>query len=147
MESVTEYFMNNLSNPNMWLLFLSVFAIKFLIYYKIGKPLQKALNQKSIEIDGSEIRIKSKTTTTETINLAEVDKLTVKEKYAHPQGPVTELKKDAEGKGITKNYIIVHQNNEERKLDFEFESFYMISQLIKVIDSWKQKGYPVEYSV
>ena len=149
---ITLLLMNHLQgnpmNAPTWLIVLlaSVGVLFLALQTKIGKQLVSSQGQKLIEIDESEIRIKSiKGAQKETIKLNEIDQLTIKANYTMYQDSMTAFAKEIAGKEISKNFIIVHHNNKERKFDFEFESNYMLKQLNKVIDSWKQKEYTIEY--
>ncbi|MEL7120627.1 MAG: hypothetical protein AAFO07_14340 [Bacteroidota bacterium] len=102
------------------------------------------LGNKLIEIDTNEIRITSKKgDQKEIIQLDQVDKLIIKKNYVIPQDSFKEVSKEVSGK-TNKNYLILHQSNQNRRLDFEIDSYYMINQLNKIIESWKQKGYVFE---
>lgn len=141
MGMIVNYF--HLSN---WvtLLMIGVYILMFIFLWKNQKKIQSIFGNKKIEMSEYEIKIESKNgIQEEIINLKDVDKFILKEKYSMPQETVKEV--GSEMVGITKqNYLILQHKNHTRKLDFEVESYYMIKQLNKLIKKWELKGYNIE---
>lgn len=124
------------------LLILGLFTMAIILMVRNLKQINSVLGNKLIEIDIDEIRIKSKKgTAEETINLNNVEKIFLKDKYSMPQETIKELSDELTGKA-KQNYIILHKDSLKRK--FEFDSYYMINQLNKLIETWKTKGYTIE---
>ena len=108
------------------------------------KQISSVLGNKLIEIDMDEIRIKSnKGTEDEIIKLNRVKKIILKNEYSIPQETLKEVGQELIGKA-KQNHIILQQDNQRRQLDFEVDSYYMMNQLNKLIESWKMKGYNIE---
>ena len=95
-------------------------------------------------MDEKEIRIKTKKgKEEEIIALENVDKLILTDTYSMPQETMREVGKEMAG-NTKQNYLIVQQNNNKRKLDFEIDSYFMIKQLDKIIEKWELNGYNIE---
>ncbi len=131
--------------PPIWI------AIPALVLY-IGTIILMVRNQKKIcsvagnkliEMDIDEIRIKSKKGIEEKIKLNNIEKIILKDQYSMPQETMKEVGQELTGK-IKQNYIIINQDNEARRFDFEFDSYYMINQLNNLIKSWQTKEYNIE---
>ena len=130
----------------IWLtiVMIGLYILAIILLTRNQKRMNSILGNKLIEIDEQEIRIKSKKgTQEETINLDEVEKLILKEDYSIPQETMKELGEEIIGKA-KQNYLILQQNNQKRKLDFEIDSYFMIQQLNKIIENWEVKGYKIE---
>lgn len=126
------------------LLILGLFIAAIILMVRNQKQINSVLGNKLIEIDIDEIRIKSKKgIEEETINLNNVEKIFLKDKYSMPQETIKEFGDELKGKA-KQNYIILHIDSLKRKLEFEFDSYYMINQLNKLIETWKTKGYTIE---
>lgn len=123
---------------------IGIYVLTFKKVIANQKLMNSMIQDKSIEIDETEIRIKSnKNNQIETINIEDVKKVLVKKEYRIPQESIKEITKEIKGKP-KKNYLIIHQKNEQRKFDFEIDSYFMINQLDKIIEKWIRKGYKIE---
>ena len=130
----------------IWLtiLMIGLYIGAIFLMVRNQKQISSVLGNKLIEIDIDEIRIKSKKgADDETIKLNGVEKIILKEQYSMPQETIKEVGKELTGKA-KQNYVILLQDNQKRQLDFEVDSYYMINQLNKLIESWKMKGYNIE---
>jgi len=108
------------------------------------KQIKSVLGNKLIEIDENEIRIKSqKGGQEEIIKLNEVERLILKEEYSIPQESMKEVGEELIG-STKQNYLIIQQNNKNRRIDFSVDSYYMLKQLNKLIRNWESKGYRIE---
>lgn len=102
------------------------------------------MGQSIIEIDKNEIRIKSKKNNTqEALNPGNMDKIVVPHEFGIAQETMKDVANEISG-NPKKNYLIIYQNNKERKFDFELDSHYMIKQLNKIIDHWILNGLKIE---
>lgn len=112
---------------------------------KNQKAMEFLVGDKFLEIDEQEIRIVSKKKTpNEIINLGNFNKIIIPQQgYSIPQETIKEVGKEITGT-TKKNYLILRNDNQERKFDFEIESYYMIKQLEKLIKNWSTKGYEIE---
>lgn len=105
----------------------------------------QSMSSKSIEIDTTEIRIKGKKgTLLESFSLPNLDKIVVQNQYRKVGDQMADIKDEALGK-YNKHFIILNNAEDSRELYFEIDSHYMIKQLEKVIDSWKE-NYNLVYS-
>ena len=130
----------------IWLTIVTVglYLLANVLIVRNQKRLSSLVGNKQIEIDEKEIRIKSKKgIQQEAIHLDKVDKLIIQDTYSLPQETIREVGREMTGK-TKQNYIILEQNSQKRKLDFEVDSYYMIEQLNKLIENWKVNGYNVE---
>lgn len=130
----------------IWLtmLMIGLYIAAIILMARNQKQMISVLGKKLIEIDRDEIRIKSiQGKEVETIKLNKVEKIILKVKYSIPQETIKEIGQELVGK-VKQNYLILFQNNHERKLDFEVDSYYMINQLNSLIDTWKMQGYKIE---
>ena len=131
----------------LWAILLVIgISIPLMIFSLRNRRLIDAiLNNRTIEIDIDEIRIKTKKgTIAETIILQDGDKLSLLKQYALPQETMKDLSEELSGKAI-QNKVILQQNGTIRKFDFEIESHYMVNQINKLIEHWKTQGLTIEY--
>ena len=123
---------------------IGLYILVIILLIRNQKGMNSVLGNKLIEIDEQEIRIKSKNGTEEEIvNLDDVEKIILKEDYSMPQETMKEIGEEIIGKA-KQNYLILQQNNQKRKLDFEIDSYFMIKQLNKLIENWETRGYNIE---
>ncbi|MEM9546780.1 MAG: hypothetical protein AAGA77_12450 [Bacteroidota bacterium] len=129
-----------------WIIISAVLALvcSYLIMLRNQNALKKLSNQNAVELDEKEIRIRSlRSGTDECFSLDEVDKIIVQEEYGIPQESYTDLTEEM--MGLPKeNFMIILNKKEKRKIDFEIESHYMLTQLNKVIKNWIQNGVKIE---
>ena len=126
------------------ILMVGLYVTAIILMTRNQKQINSVLGNKLIEIDVDEIRIKSKKgTEEETIKLKEVERIILKDEYSMPQETIKEVGQEITGK-TKQNFLILHQDSKKRQLDFEIDSYYMINQLNKLIESWKLKGYNIE---
>lgn len=125
-------------------LLLGLFVVAIILTVRNLKQIHSVFGKKWIEMDREEIRIKSKKgIVEETISLHSVERIILKDEYSMPQETIKDFGNELAG-NAKQNYVILHQNSQERKLDFDVDSYYMVHQLIKLIESWKMKGYSIE---
>ena len=126
------------------LVFLFFTLILIMVSVKNQRQVNLVFGNQLLEIDETEIRIKSKKgVLKEVFKLNEIENLLVKEEYAMPQETIKEVHEELKG-NPNPNYLIVRQNNKERKLFFEIDSYYMAKQLNNLIALWVGRGYNVE---
>lgn len=123
---------------------IGLYVLAIIPMIRNQKRLSAIVGNKQIEIDNKEIRIKSKKgIQQEIIHLNKIDKLILKDIYSMPQETIGEVVKEMSGKA-KQNYLILEQNSQKRRLDFEIDSYYMVNQLDKIIKNWKANGYNIE---
>ena len=130
----------------IWLtiLMMGLYIGAIFLMVRNQKQISSVLGNKLIEIDIDEIRIKSKNgADDETIKLNGVEKIILKDEYSMHLETIKEVGQELAGKA-KQNFVILQQDNERRRLDFEVDSYYMVNQLNKLIESWKIKGYEIE---
>ena len=123
---------------------IAFYIMAVILILKNQKQINSILGNKLVEIDEEEIRIKSKNgRQQEVIKLDEIDKLILNKNYSMPQETIKDLGSEISG-NAKQSYIIFQKNSETRKLNFEFDSYFMIEQLKKIIKNWEDKGYIIE---
>lgn len=126
-----------------YIVLFGVYIIMSILLGRNQRRINSIFGNRIIEMDVSEIRIKSKGgNQQERINLNEVEKIILKQEYTMP-----ETLKDAAGElagKVIQNYLILHFKGESKKMDFEIDSYYMVTQLNKLIENWEKKGYKIE---
>jgi uncharacterized membrane protein YhdT len=96
-----------------------------------------------VEADTEMICLKSsKGAAIEQYRLADVEIL-VKDNYGLPGENLKEIGEEIRGKN-RENYLIIKSGDQQRRIDFEFESYYMVRQLEKVIAQWVEAGHRLE---
>jgi ABC-type multidrug transport system fused ATPase/permease subunit len=129
------------------LILIAVYVLMILLMSRNQKRLNSLLGVNLIEIDENEIRVKSKNGhQKERIQLENVEKIILKDDYSIPQETIKDMSKEMKGE-TKKNFLIIQGENNERKFDFEFDSYYMLEELKKIIKSWEVKGFNIERSV
>lgn len=127
--------------------FVGILAlIGFLTAWRIRthKRASSMVRNRNIEISTDTIRIVSgHGKILETIPVADLTGVTVKETWAIPEERIQDLIRELKGKSL-ENYLIIQQNQEDRRFDFVLDSYYMIEQLKHVINDWQAKGLITE---
>jgi len=96
-----------------------------------------------IEISDNAIRILGNSgEVLEALKVADASGIFVKEAYAIPGDTLAGLFKEAQGKSL-QNFIVYQAGPKKVRYDFVIESYYMIEQLKKVIQSWQARGVAV----
>ena len=123
---------------------IGLYVLGIILIMKNTKAMENTFGKKLIEIDETEIRIKTKESKIqEIISVEALDKLIIKGEYSIPQETLKEIGSELKG-NAKKNYLILVQNGEKRRLDFEITTYFMITQLNKIIENWKNRDYPIE---
>lgn len=146
MPSVLLAFIINHYHFPVWLtaLLIGAYLLVAIWAFRNQQRMHAMFGNKLLEIDDNAIRIMSKNgDQLEVIRLEDLEKIILKEEYSMPQETIREVGEEVSGKA-KQNYIILQQNNQRRKLDFEMDSYFMIAQLNKAIDIWTSKGYSIE---
>ncbi len=129
---------------NLGIVSFGIYLLVVILLFRNKKLMHLIIGNKIIEIDEEEIRIKSKKgIRLEVIKLAEIDKIILKKDYFMPQEPIKAIGHEIKG-NTPQNFIILQKNKEERKLYFEFDSYYMLEQMNKMINKWEEKAYILE---
>ncbi len=139
------FFVNVYQLP-VWLAIpiIAFYIAAMILMVRNRRQISAVVGNKRIEIDEEQIRIKSKKGSDETIHLNRVERIMLKDEYVLPQRTIKDVGHELSGKS-KQNFVILYQNNRARQLDFEVDSYYMINQLDKLIETWKQKGYHLEW--
>ena len=134
----------NFYQSPVWLtiIMLCFYGLIILLLMKNQRKIQAMLGNKLLEIDEEEIRIKSNKGE-EVIRLDEITKIILKDEYSIPQETIKDIRKELTGE-TKQNYLILQKKSKKTKLDFEINSYYMINQLNKIIQTWESKGYKIE---
>lgn len=119
----------------------SLYIASLWLIFKNQTKLSSILGKRSVEFDEQEIRISSKHgELMETIALDQIDRIVIKKEYALPGENMNDLNNEI--RGVTQqNFIVLQKDAQERRLDFELDSYYMLEQLKKVLLAWKSNGY------
>lgn len=131
----------------VWISILLIvgYILIFLLFLRNKKMMNAIISDKMIELDGQGIRIKSKNGSEEEFfNINAIKKIILKKEYGIPQESFQDIKREINGTP-QKNYLILYQNNTERKFDFEIESHYMLNQFSKIIKEWNGQGRNIEF--
>lgn len=118
-----------------------VFAAIFYYQSKFQKEMRQKVGKRKIEIDSKEIIVMGKgKQPIQRLPIEEGDHIIVKEEYKIPEETIRSSLNEMGG-DPTKNFLIIKKGGKEMRFDFLLDSHYMITQLHKVIQSWKDKGY------
>ncbi len=118
-----------------------IYVSLFVLAFKNQKLQASLLGSSTIEVDNTAIRIKGRLKQEYELNA--VEKITLKKAYGIPMDSVKEMAQEVKGHP-KENFLIVHQNGEDHRFDFEVDSYYMIGQLDKIANQWIQDGHTVE---
>jgi hypothetical protein len=78
------------------------------------------------------------------IPIEEGDHIIVKEEYKIPEETLRSSLNEMAGDPI-KNFIILIKKGQEHRFEFVVDSHYMVVQLNKVIQFWKDHHYPISF--
>ncbi|MEN0003871.1 MAG: hypothetical protein AAF798_06995 [Bacteroidota bacterium] len=123
---------------------VALFGIVMIIQqYRLQKKVQQLTSQQTIEISEDRIQIKDNNSALQQdIDLQTIKRIVVKNNYHIPEETLKDLSKQLRG-DYTKNYLIVEHATGEQKFEFEIDSYYMLTQLHKLIQSWDSRGIPI----
>lgn len=122
-----------------------IFYFSIMILTSINLKRMVKMANKKIEINSKQIFLKEKNgNLIETITLESSAILKLKDNYKIAQETISDLKEEIKG-NVEKHYIIVKQQNQERRFDFEINSYYMLNQLKKVVQQWQKEDYSIEF--
>lgn len=132
--------------PSFWYpIMVFIFIIISSVFIFRNKKKLDQLVKKTLEIDNTEIRLKSsKGQLLESIQLEAADKIIVKEEYYIPQKTTFKQIKDEMAGKHNMHYFTLIQNGTERRFDFEIDSEYKLKQLKSTIESWKESNLKIE---
>lgn len=142
--SIAPVVVLNVHTPNAWIwVSFGVYLLGLFIIGKNQKKISEVFGNRSIEMDDSEIRLTSKKRNQYELMVLDGDEVIILEKdYCHDQSVLTEFANDLDSKSKSHS-IIIRKGGYERKLQFELDSHYMVTQLKKVIETWTSKGYQI----
>lgn len=120
------------------------FLIIILWLNKNVKKINSFSRKKTLEIGDDGLRITSNDITSDKqVKFDNNSKIYVKKEYGIPGDSIMDLKKEFVG-DHRMNYIVVENNNEKQRFDFIVDSYYTLTQINKLINTWKNKGYHIE---
>ena len=123
---------------------IGIYVLGIGLMVKNKKGISKITNQTQILIDEEKIRLKPKNGGMEKlIPFAELDRIFLKKEYKMPMEKMSDIRNEFNGK-VDMDFIIIEKTGKQDKIDFLVDSYYMYSQLNKIIDSWEKKGFPIE---
>ncbi|MCF8370258.1 MAG: hypothetical protein K9H64_01465 [Bacteroidales bacterium] len=127
-----------------FLILYGIVMVSFGIYQvKTQKKILSVSGNKRIELDNNRICIVGKKGNIEKeIPISQVQEIRVNDIYQLAEENLKSMFAEMKGKPI-KNHISVDTVQGIERFDFIVDSYYMIEQLKKVIDSWKEQGIPV----
>lgn len=141
--SLGSFLLNFTPYVPLAIVLLQLISLPF-VYWQT-KKVESFLGKSVIEINEERIIIKSKENKTEdVIHVDKLDKLELKSEYKLPLATQEEVNKEMYGE-VEEVCIIVHQNGTERKLSFVPDSFYMVKQLNKIVNTWEAKDLPIKW--
>ncbi|HEB62097.1 MAG TPA: hypothetical protein ENI82_02995 [Bacteroidetes bacterium] len=126
---------------------LAIYFVVYIIfdYFKIRKYKKciKFVNNAIVEIDDDFIKIKTKNNTDleQKIDLNTVDKIYVKKDYFLFDLDKIKNLLSLKFNKHPEHYIIVESGGKKKRIDFIFDSYYMVEELKKIINQWERKGY------
>lgn len=142
--SIPPLLVLNLHGPAVWI--FAAFAIYILGLYFIGKNqkrISEVFGNRTMEMDDSEIRLTSKKRNQyESMVLDGKEVIILDKDFTNQESAFSEKSINIDGKALAHS-ITIRKGGFERKLQFELDSHYMASQLKKVIEAWKSKGYQI----
>ena len=120
-----------------------------IIYYffHLGKKMKDSVSESAIEISDRSIILKSKSgKKSEEINIQEIEEINVSKEFGFAGETFNDFVQELNGKPL-KNAIEINSNGKVRRFDFVIESYYMIEQLKKIIESWRSSGMKIKSSI
>ncbi len=144
--SIPIGFLVNFYSMPLWLtlLMVAVYILIIVLLFRDQRKINALTGENILEIDGNEIRIKSvKGNNEKVIHLDTIDKLVLKENYDLPKGNFNDDKSDLFGE-VKKHFLVIKKGKQERNLDFEIDSYYMVNQLNKQIKLWEERDISIE---
>ena len=141
--SVAPIVVLNVHSPNIWIwVSFGVYILGLFFIGKNQKKISKVFGNRSIEMDDSEIRLTSQKIDQYELMMLDGKEVIILDKDFSKENLYPDNSFDIEGKAFSHS-ITIQKGGFERKLHFELDSHYMASQLKKVIEAWKSKGFQI----
>ena len=119
---------------------LVLYILLTIVFVRSSKRIFKLIGNKTIEISSKLVLVKSrKGKVLESINIDDVEAITITEELSIPQQSTADIADDALG-NPKQNFISIHLNGEVKRFDLFIESHYMLVQIHKIVDSWMANG-------
>lgn len=137
----------NLFEASLWVISgFVVLYIGLIIYdYLNQKRMRKYSENKMVEMDAEEIRITTKKgEVVEAVHLSKLEKIILKDDYSMPMENLKDIGQELTG-NYKQNYVMLQRGGQQKRWDFEVDSYYMFNQLKKLIGEWEMRGFWVEY--
>jgi len=126
------------------LVFIAIYLITTFFIFRNRRQMNALSNSSTLDMNTHQISILNTLNgAKEIISLADVTRIIVKKQYSLPQETLSDLKNEAMGKA-NEQFIILHQGDKIKRLDFEIDTHFKITQLNKLIEAWQQQGYSIE---
>lgn len=131
-------------NKNWIIFFILFYVIAIFAAIQVYKKIEHSKNG-TIEIDENQISITTNSgQKVEDIALDQVDQIVVKNNYHIPEESIRDMAEEING-NHTKNYIELVKNNQTKRYHFEITTYYMLTQLNKITNHWRNSGYDLQY--
>ena len=132
---------------SLWIL-IPVLFVAIIFFIKFSKSLQakmaRLFGRRRIILDYDEILIKEgKHKNLQKISVKFVDSITIRSDFAPHQETIKEVFSEIFKRQYKVNEIEIIDHGQEYRFNFEFDSYYMIKQLEKIISYWKNQGIQV----
>lgn len=144
--SIFSGFLVNFDRLPVWItITITVACLAYARYeYRKMKKFKTITDNSMLELSDDELRIVSeKKGENRAFDVRKLDGLVFQREYRLPEDTWRSMIGEYLG-NYRKNYLIVEQDNEANRYDFELNSYYMITQLEKIIQDWTVKGYAVK---
>jgi hypothetical protein len=116
-----------------------VVLVQVLIYYWAMKHSKRTRGNSIIGISKQEITLSGKNST-HTIRLSELDSVAYSGKFGLPEENFREIKDAIVGKPHQQFLTLRWPDGREEKVHFMIESYYMSTQLMKILEQWRAAG-------
>lgn len=122
-----------------------IFYVATMIFVLRNQKEMVKIANKNIEINSNQIILKdSSGNLLETIAIKSDSTIKIKENYQMAQETMSDIKEEFKG-NVEKHFVVISNDNEERRFDFVISSYYMLNQLNKIVKLWQKEDYKIEY--
>jgi hypothetical protein len=128
-------------NRWLWPIFGLWIVVSLILWWKWTR--NKAVNHLEITEDNLMVRDQDNKVVSQ-IPLGEVEEIIMQESYQIPESNLAETLMELKGKPVLNKFSFKHQGRMVT-YNFETESHYMLVQLSKLAERWKERGVRVYY--
>jgi len=139
-------FLINYNGLPIWVIILAllIYITVLFIGLRNAKKLTALSQERIMELDESTLRVKSKgKVLLLEIHLNTIDKIAISKEYGIPEESMKDIVKEISGKA-KKNFIVISNCDLNQRFDFIIESYFMLQQLERVVESWVKRGYLID---